>query len=308
MNKFKVLPKKLLLFVVAILYVATALAQQQVTGTVTDDKGLPLPGVTVIIKETISGTITNNNGEYSLSEVPADASLIFSFVGFRTVEEIVDGRTTIDIAMEIDAIGIEEVVAIGYGTVKKSDLTGSVARVTDEVITERQGISLMESLQGSTAGLNVGQVDQAGENPSISIRGTTSISGSQSPLIVVDGVIFRGSIIDINPEDIESIDILKDASSAAIYGSQATNGVLIITTKGGEVADKPTITYTGRYTFQTPSVEFIPESPEEHIARVTAGHFFDSRTEESGYLEPLPGWDFGGLMRDAEQLRAYENN
>ena len=154
----------------------------------------------------------------------------------------------------------------------------------------------------------MGQVDQAGENPSISIRGTTSISGSQSPLIVVDGVIFRGSIIDINPEDIESIDILKDASSAAIYGSQATNGVLIITTKGGEKSDKPTITYTGRYTFQTPSVEFKPESPEEHVARVTAGHFFDSRTEESGYLEPLPGWDFGGLMRDAEQLRAYENN
>jgi TonB-dependent starch-binding outer membrane protein SusC len=287
---------------------AITLQQRTITGVVTDQSGQPLPGVTVMLPNTTIGAVTNADGKFSLT-IPNDAEILqFSFVGMKTQKIPIDGRTTFTVVMEEDVVGIEEVVAIGYGTVRKSDLTGSVARVTDEVITERQGVSLMQSLQGSTAGLNVGQVDQAGENPNISIRGTTSISGSQDPLIVVDGVIFRGNMIDINPNDIESIDILKDASSAAIYGSQATNGVIIITTKAGEKARKPTITYTGRYTYQTPSVEFVPESPEQHIERATAGHFFDSRTEESGYLEPKPDWDFGTLMRDGEQLRAYENN
>jgi len=282
--------------------------QRTVTGTVTDESGEVLPGVAVFIKGTTSGTVTNSEGKYEMVVSDGDAYLMFSFLGMKTTEVEIAGQAVIDVTMEQDYIGIEEVISIGYGTAKKSDLTGSVSRVTDEVITERQGISLVQSLQGSTAGLNIGQVDQAGENPTISIRGRTSISGSQNPLIVVDGVIFRGSLIDINPNDIESIDVLKDASSAAIYGSQSTNGVIIITTKAGEKTDKPTITYTGRYTFQTPSVEFKPESPEQHVERITAGHFFDSRTEESGYLEPNPNWDFGSLMRDGEQLRAYENN
>ncbi len=282
--------------------------QQLVSGTVTNENGEALPGVTVAIKGTTQGTITDANGKYTLTNIPDNAILIFSFVGMISKEVEAGNQTNIDVTLEQDVIGLEEVVAIGYGTVKKSDLTGSVARVTDEVITERQGVSLIQSLQGSTAGLNIGQVDQAGENPSISIRGTTSISGNQNPLIVVDGVIFRGNLIDINPNDIESIDILKDASSAAIYGSQATNGVIIITTKSGVRSEKPIITYTGRYTYQSPSVEFVPETPEEHVQRITAGHFFDSRTEESGYLEPSPNWEFGSLMRDGEQLRAYENN
>lgn len=282
--------------------------QRIVTGTVTDESGQPLPGVTVVVKGTTQGTVTNADGTYSLTNVSEDATLVFSFVGMKSQEIEVGNQSGINVSMVVDAIGLEEVVAIGYGTIKKSDLTGSVSRVTSKVITERQGVSLVQSLQGSTAGLNVGQVDQAGENPSISIRGTTSISGNQNPLVVVDGVIFRGSLIDINPNDIESIDILKDASSTAIYGSQATNGVVLITTKMGQKNDKPTITYTGRYTFQTPSVEFKPESPEEHIERIIAGHFFDSRTEESGYLEANPNWEVGSLMRDAEQLRVIENN
>lgn len=301
----------LFLLITAVLLVQAAMAgtgtQNTVTGTIVDESGQALPGVTVLIKGTTSGSVTDVNGNYEV-QVSDDMFLIFSFIGMKTVEVEIAGKSVIDVTMIQDYIGIEEVVSIGYGSVKKSDLTGSVSRVTEEVIMERQGISLVQSLQGSTAGLNVGQVDQAGENPSISIRGTTSISGNQSPLIVVDGVIFRGSMIDINPNDIKSIDILKDASSSAIYGSQATNGVVIITTKAGEKTDKPTITYTGRYTFQTPSVEFVPETPEEHIARITAGHFFDSRTEASGYLDPNPNWEVSSLMRDAQQLRAIENN
>jgi TonB-linked SusC/RagA family outer membrane protein len=296
--------------VFATIYSHNSILQQDrtVTGTITDTDDLPLYGATVIIKGTLVGTVADENGNYTLSNVPDNATLMFSFVGMSTQEVLVGNQTTIDVRMVEDVVGLEEVIAVGYGSFRKSDLTGSVERVTEEVITERQGVSLVQSLQGSTAGLNVGQVDEAGENPTISIRGTTSISGSQNPLIVIDGVIFRGSLIDINPNDIKSIDVLKGASSAAIYGSQATNGVIIITTKAGELSTKPTITYTGRYTFQTPSVEFVTETPEEHVARITAGHFYDSRTEASGYLDPLPGWDFGTLMRDGEQLRAYNNN
>ncbi|MCG6187362.1 SusC/RagA family TonB-linked outer membrane protein [Maribellus maritimus] len=286
-------------------------SQQQpntVTGIVTDSNNQPLPGVTVVLKGTTQGAVTDVKGKYTLENVSGDAVLVFSFVGMKLQEIPISNQTQINVTLEEDVIGLEEVVAIGYGSVKKSDLTGSVSRVSSETITERQGVSLVQSLQGSTAGLNVGQVNQAGENPNISIRGRTSISGSQNPLIVVDGVIFRGSMVDINPNDIESIDILKDASSTAIYGSQATNGVVIITTKVGEKSTKPTITYSGRYTFETPSVEFVPETPEQHIQRIIAGHFFNSRTEESGYLESNPNWEVGSLMRDAEQLRAIENN
>ena len=282
--------------------------QNTINGIVTNEFDQALPGVTVVVKGTTQGTVTNSDGEYSLTDVPENATLVFSFIGMHTKEVVVGDQTNINVVMEEDVIGIEEVVAIGYGTVQKSDLTGSVVRVTEEVISERQGTSVMQSLQGSTAGLNVGQVDQAGENPSISIRGRTSLSGNQNPLIVLDGVIFRGSIIDINPNDIATVDILKDASSTAIYGSQATNGVIIITTKSGQRTTKPIITYTGKYTYQTPSVEYTPESVEQHIERITAGWFFDSRTEESGYLEPNPTWEFGSLMRDGEQTRAYNNN
>ncbi|MEN8230530.1 MAG: carboxypeptidase-like regulatory domain-containing protein, partial [Bacteroidota bacterium] len=283
------------------------LQQETISGKVNNESGEPLPGVTILIKGTTQGTVTDIDGTYSLAAKPGDI-LVFSFVGMISQEVVITDQTSLDITMGADAIGLEEVVTIGYGTARRKDLTGSVSRVSEEVITQRQGVSLVQSLQGSTAGLNVGQVDQAGENPALSIRGRTSISGSQNPLIVVDGVIFRGDMIDINPNDIQSIDILKDASSTAIYGSQATNGVLLITTKTGIISEKPTITYSGRYTFQTPSVEFVPETAEEHIERITAGHFFDSRTPESGYLEPNPLWDVGSVMRDSEQLRAIENN
>ena len=285
-----------------------AFQQITVTGMVTDAQtGDPLPGVNIVIQGTTRGTTTDMDGYYSI-EAPPDAVLVFSFVGYQRRSVKVEDREEIDVSLRQSVTELEEVVAIGYGTMERSDLTGSVVRVTEEEITRRQGTSVMQSLQGSTAGLNVGQVDEAGENPSFTIRGRTSISGSQDPLIVVDGVIFRGNLIDINPNDIESVDILKDASSTAIYGSQATNGVMIITTKSGERSKKPAITYTQRYTFQTPSLEYGPESPEQHIERATAGHFFDSRTEESGYIEPNPNWEFGSLMRDGEQVRAYENN
>ena len=282
---------------------------RMVTGKITDPGGQPLPGVTIVVKGTTQGTITNTDGEYTITNIPEDATLVFSFVGMRTQEVVVGSQVNINVVMEEDVIGLDEVIAIGYGTMKKSDLTGSVVRVDQEIITERPNISVMQSLQGSSPGLNVGQVNAAGEEPSISIRGRNSISGAQAPLIVLDGVIFRGRLIDINPNDVESIDILKDASSAAIYGSQATNGVIIITTKTGKIEDKPIINYNSRYSFQEPTKRFRPESPEDYVKRIEAAYAINgSRTPESGYLEPNPDWDISQMFRSNLQLWAYENN
>ncbi|HZH72295.1 MAG TPA: carboxypeptidase-like regulatory domain-containing protein, partial [Mariniphaga sp.] len=227
--------------------------QRTVSGTVTESTGEPLPGVTVMIKGTTQGTVTNDGGEYSLTNIPDDATLVFSFVGMRSQEVEVGGQTRIDVEMVVDAIGIEEVVAVGYGTMRKSDLTGSVIRADIEAFRESPNISVMQSLHGNVPGLSVSQVNQAGQEPDILIRGQSSLSGELAPLIVVDGVIFRGNIIDINPNDIESIDILKDASSAAIYGSQASNGVILITTtKSGGIEGKPKFNYSGSFAFQSP--------------------------------------------------------
>ena len=226
----------------------TGIQQTRISGTVTDaSTGEPMPGVNVLLQGTTVGTLTDIDGKYTLT-VPdqKNAILVFSFIGFSTVEVPAAGKQVMDMALEPELTGLDEVIVIGYGTMKKSDLTGSVVRADIESFREAPNVSVMQSLQGSVAGLNVGQVNSSGEEPELMIRGMSSISGETSPLIVVDNVIYRGNIIDINPNDIASIDILKDASSAAIYGSQATNGVILITTtKSGGIEGKPVIKYSG---------------------------------------------------------------
>lgn len=281
--------------------------QKSISGVVTDESGELLPGVTVLVKGTNQGTVTNTSGQFTISGIPENTTLQFSFIGMQKQEIELGDQTKLDVTMKVDAIGIEEVVAVGYGTMKKIDLTGSVTRVRSEELQEKQNVSLMESLHGSIPGLNIGQVNRAGGQPSISIRGTTSISGVQSPLIVLDGVIFRGNIIDININDVESVDVLKDASAAAVYGSQASNGVIIITSKKGKGGGKPIINYTASYSFQQPSVEFLPESPEEYLQRVRAGYFLSSRTPESGYLDDNPNWNINTIFRTTDKQWAYEN-
>lgn len=222
----------LLLFFVTI--VSGTYAQQRVvTGTVTDPNDEPLPGVTVVVDGTTIGTVTDGDGNYSLS-IPADTeTLLFTYVGMRTQEISIDGRTAIQVQMEEDAIGIEEVVAIGYGVVRKRDLTGSVSSVDAEEIARTSSSNAIQALQAQVPGLDIQQSSgQAGAGVNLTLRGNRSISASNSPLILVDGIEY-GSTLDINPSDIESMDILKDASSTAIYGTKGANGVIIITTKRG---------------------------------------------------------------------------
>jgi TonB-linked SusC/RagA family outer membrane protein len=221
--------------------------QRTVSGTVTDESGLPLPGVTVLIKGTTQGTVTNADGNYSLSNIPEDATLVFSFVGMRTQEIIVGGKTTINVALEEETIGIEEVVAVGYGTQKKSDLTGSVSSITNASIEGKSMSSLEQGIQGKAAGVRVMQTSsEPGGEISVRIRGGNSINAGNEPLYVVDGFIGVGDLNTINSNDIESIEILKDASATALYGARGANGVVLISTKRGK-AGQTKFQFSGYY-------------------------------------------------------------
>lgn len=283
--------------------------QQMVTGRVTDSQtGETLPGVSVIIKGTNTGVITNADGIFSLSNVPDDAVLIFSYVGMQTQELPVEGRNEINVELNTDVIGIEEVVAVGYGTMRKVDLTGSVVRADIETFSESPNTNILESLKGNVPGLDVGQIVESGEEPTMLIRGQSTLAGSNNPLVVVDGVIFRGSLNDINPNDIESIDILKDASAAAVYGSQATNGVILLTTtKEGGIAGKPVFSYSGTYSQSSPIKELHPPDIEGFHKQTERSIILQSRTEESGYLELNPDWELSNVFSVFEEVEAYRD-
>ncbi|OFX32264.1 MAG: SusC/RagA family TonB-linked outer membrane protein [Bacteroidetes bacterium GWF2_42_66] len=213
-----------------------------VTGKVTDSSGQPLPGVTVVVKGTTQGIITDADGKYSLPNVPADATLMFSFVGMKSQEVSVSGKVTVNVKLVEDAIGIEEVVAIGYGTMKKGNLTGAIASVKSEDLVKSPVASTSNALAGRLPGLISLQSGGQPGNDAASL----SIRGFGNALVLVDGV--EGSFNNLDANQIESISILKDGS-AAIYGSRAGNGVILVTTKRGD-NQKPTITYKSSYTLQ----------------------------------------------------------
>lgn len=220
-----------------------------VMGKVTDSKSFPLPGVAVFIKGTTMGTTTNVDGIYNLKQIPENSTLVFSFVGMKSKEIKVAGKTTIDVVLENETIGLDEVVAIGYGTQKKKDLTGSIVRMEMDGKEQAANTSLVQALQGYSPGLNASGGSSAGDGGSFSIRGRTSLSASDQPLIVLDGIIYNGSINDLNVNDIQSVDILKDASAAAVYGSRSANGVLVVTSKKGS-SGKPKFTFNAYYGVQ----------------------------------------------------------
>jgi len=220
--------------------------QRTVSGKITDTSNQPLPGVTVVIKGTTQGTVTNANGNYSLSNIPEDATLVFSFVGMRTVEEVVGSQTSINVTLEADVIGIEEVVAIGYGVTRKSDLTGSVSSVKGEELENIPASRVDQILQGKAAGVQVTQISgDPGTGSSIRIRGGNSIQGDNEPLYVIDGFIVGTgyNLNNINVNDIESLEVLKDATAISIYGTRGANGVILITTKSGlnRIPGKPVV-------------------------------------------------------------------
>jgi len=205
-----------------------------VSGKVTDSSGAPLPGVSVVIKGTTIGTITDANGNYSLSNVTETSTLQFSFIGLKTQEIMVGTNLTINVTLKEETFGIEEVVAIGYGTVKKQAITGAVSTANLETYVNVPVTNILESVKGTVAGLNVGGINTSGAVANLTIRGQNTISAGTTPLIVVDGAIFNGSLADIASRDVASLTVLKDASAAAVYGSRSANGVILIETQRGE--------------------------------------------------------------------------
>ena len=229
--------------------------QKTVTGKVIDNSGQPLPGVTVLVKGTTQGTVTNADGNYFLSNIPSETTLVFSFVGMNTQEVIVGNQNSINVEMVFNAIGIDEVVAIGYGTSNKSTVTGSISTVKGDKLQASQSTNITNSLSGLLPGLVV--VSRSGEpgrdDALLRIRGSNTL-GDNSPLIVIDGIANR-SLTGLNSADIESITVLKDAS-AAIYGSQAANGVILVTTKRG-MEGKPEVSVSLNQGFSMPTI--MPE-------------------------------------------------
>jgi TonB-dependent starch-binding outer membrane protein SusC len=235
-----------LVIVIFLLFNTGLNAQQRtVTGTVTDSRNLPLPGVTVMVEGTTQGTVTDGNGIYSIS-VPADANvLLFSFVGMQTREETISGRSTIDVVLEVDVIGLEEVVAVGYGVQRRSDVTGSVGVIGADELLERPSFNALQGMRGRVAGVNI--FSNSGSptgSTRVVIRGVNSIGTSSNPLYVVDGVVMENFHL-VNPNDIERIEVLKDASSTAIYGARGANGVILVTTKRGARAGDVIVGYDG---------------------------------------------------------------
>lgn len=238
--------------------------QKSISGKVSDSSGEPLPGVTVVVKGTSNGVITDVDGKYSLPNTPSNGTLIFSFVGMVSQEVQIGNRISIDVVMESDVIGLEEVVAIGYGVSKKSDLTGAITQVKADELKKFTPSNVSDLLRTSVPGLSVGYSTSAKGNSSFEIRGETTLTAGASPLIVMDGVIYNGDISDINPDDIDRMDVLKDASSAAVYGSRATNGVIVITTKRGD-GDEPTITFNATLGLATAANRMKPYDAEGFI-------------------------------------------
>ncbi|MBU2996680.1 SusC/RagA family TonB-linked outer membrane protein [Cellulophaga baltica] len=220
--------------------------QQQIIGTVLDENGQPLPGVNILEKNTSNGIQTDFDGNFTISTSNANPILVVSYLGYKTKEVSVKNQTELSIVLEEDVAALEEVIVVGYSTIKKKNITGAVSRINleDSPSALTPTTNILQSLQGVSSGINVGTSNSVGETPSITVRGQNSISStSNEPLIVLDGVIFIGSVTDINPSDIATIDILKDASSAAAYGSRSANGVVMITTKKGKT-EKPLIRFS----------------------------------------------------------------
>ena len=246
--------KRLLLFGAFICF--SALSAQTVSGTVTDSSG-PLPGASIVVKGTSNGTQADFDGNYTIDNVDSAATLVFSYIGYATQEVAVNGQSTIDVTLAEDASQLDEVVVVGYGTQKRANISGAVAKVGGAEVAAIQAARVDDALAGKLPGVLVqNQSGEPGADPKIQVRAASSLSGDSSPLIVVDGYPISGSLATVNPNDIQSLEVLKDAASAAIYGSRGANGVILVTTKKGR-AGKVNFSYNAYTSFSQKYVNDI---------------------------------------------------
>ena len=278
-----------------------------ITGKILDQYGETVAGANVVENGTTNGVTTDINGEFSI-KVGENAILTISYIGYNKQEVSVGSQSNITVTLTEDLLKLEEVVVVGYGTARKSDITGAVVRADLTALQESPNTNIMNALQGLVPGLNVGATTSAGEDPTFSIRGRTSISGATTPLIVLDGIIYRGNMSDINVNDVASIDVLKDASATAIYGSQASNGVLLITTKTGSTEKtKPMISYSGYISYQQPTNKDLKPMNREGFLRKVADRFLSESRIGDDMLQMNPDWDPSKYMADATTLTGLNN-
>jgi TonB-linked SusC/RagA family outer membrane protein len=255
----------------------TSIAQQNtITGTVKDNSGMPIPGVNVLIKNTNNGVQTDFDGKFAIKAKPGDI-LVASFIGMQTMELKIGTQTNINFKLEEEGAKLEEVVVVGYGTRKKKDLTGSIVSVGAEEIASRPVQNAVQAMQGKAAGVDISSNERPGTVGSINIRGSRSLTASNSPLYVVDGIPLNSGGIDfINPNDIEAIDVLKDASATAIYGSRGANGVIIVSTKKGK---------NGKFTLNYDTA-VITDKIHERAPLMNAGEYIELRRWARYYSNP----------------------
>lgn len=265
MRNYHVFRRAILVFLLAV-FSFTAYAQDSftVSGTVLDDSGVPLPGASVIEKGTTNGVSTDFDGNYTIEVANQNATLIASYIGFAEQEKSVQGNSQIDFDMVSSASTLDEVVLVGYGAVKKKDLTGAISQVDVEDLSDQSTNSVTDVLRGNVAGLSIGLSSGPKGVSNIRIRGNNGLSAGSNPLIVVDGIIYNGDLSDIAPSDIDRLDVMKDASSAAVYGARGSSGVILITTKRG-TSDKPTININSSVGWATDAYKEMPYGPEGYV-------------------------------------------
>ncbi len=297
--------RKCFVAAVALVFAGGVMAQSiTVTGTVKDSAGQPMLGVTVMVDGTTTGTATGIDGSYTIKAPNSSAVLRFSMLGYADQTVTVGSQTKIDVVLAEDATAMEDVIVIGYGTIKKSDLTGAVSHVGASDIKERPVTDALQAMQGKVPGVDITSSMRPGELGTVRIRGTRSKNASNDPLYVVDGMpLSAGSMTDLNPNDIESIDILKDASATAIYGSRGANGVIIITTKKGETG-RVSVNYDGSLTLGwAKSIADWATSGEllslSHYQQQEGGLYNATNyyaTGNYGYAAADPYYDFNGWL------------
>src|SRR5664280_581692 len=294
--------KRSVLFVLLLLANLSLIAQQSITGVVRDAGGQPMSGVTVVVQGTSVGALTGVDGKYSLNVPSGGTTLQFTFIGFTQQNVAITGRSVVDVTMSEALTGLDEVVVIGYGSLKKKLVTGATVQVKGDDIQKMSTISPMTALQGQTPGLSIIKTSgEPGAGFKVSIRGMGTI-GNSSPLYVIDGVP-GGDITYLPAADIESIDILKDAASAAIYGSRGANGVILVTTKKGTKpasGSKTNISYDASYGWQNlykklpmmNALEYANIVNEARVNSKLAPYDYSSSVLVGGVMEPLvPDWD-----------------
>jgi TonB-dependent starch-binding outer membrane protein SusC len=304
-----------LLVLLQVLYSYSVKAQgnlSTVIGMVHGDNNQPLVNASVVIRNSqsnfTSGTKTDSSGRFTF-RVPVGGLYSFTITNVGYEPQTLSGYNlkagttfTLDVSMKATAGTLEQVVVVGYGTQRKKDVTGSVASVNLEIMKNSPNTNMGQLLQGTVPGLNVGVSTVAGGTPPINIRGQVTLNGSKSVLIILDGIQYNGSLTSINPDDIASIDVLKDASSTAVYGAQAANGVILITSRKGRAGQKPRIAYSGSYSSQRPTVSLRPLNREEYLQRVTDA-FWRQAYLGPDYTQPNPAFNLAtkvdASMRDA---------